>query len=116
MSSENEIIENQIEEISSEQKKARRFIIIWTWLYMICFPFVLWMTLWSILVFDSPSMTVPIGLSIILACLCIPLSMLVSVWKMWSQYFKKKYRALPFFTFMFAIIVNVLFQKLFLGR
>ncbi len=122
MNIENESAEEGGIEISPEQKKARRFVTVWTCLYVISFPLVFWMALWSILIFDSPSITVFIGIPIICAFLCIPLSMLVSIWKMWSYYFHNQYRkiywfcALPFFMFLFAISINIVVQKLFLGR
>ncbi len=122
MNSEHESVGDQVIEISFEQKKSRRFVTVWTCLYVILFPFVFWMALWSILIFDSPSITVFIGIPIICAFLCLPLSMLVSIWKMWSHYFHKQYPkihwfcALPFFMLLFAISVNIVVQKLFLGR
>ncbi len=122
MNLENDSAEDPVTEISPEQKKARRFVTVWTCLYVILFPLIFWMALWSILIFDSPSITALIGIPIICAFLCVPLSMLVSIWKMWSHYFHKQYYkihwfcALPFFMFLFAISVNIVVQKLFLGR
>lgn len=116
METENESTDLQTIEISPEQKKARRFVTIWTCLYIILFPFVFWMSLWSILVFDNPSMTVPIGITIICAFLCVPFSMLVSIWKMWSKYFHEQYDkiywfcALPLFALLLAICVNIVLQ------
>jgi hypothetical protein len=122
MNLENDSAEDPVTEISPEQKKARRFVTVWTCLYVIFFPLIFWMALWSILIFDSPSITALIGIPIICAFLCVPLSMLVSIWKMWSHYFHKQYHkihrfcALPFFMLLFAISVNIVVQKLFLGR
>lgn len=122
MNLENDNAEDPVTEISPEQKKARRFVTVWTCLYIIFFPLIFWMALWSILIFDSPSITALIGIPIICAFLCVPLSMLVSVWKMWSHYFHKQYQkihwfcALPFFMLLFAICINIAVQKLFLGR
>lgn len=116
MKTENDGVDFQNIEISQEQKKARRFVTIWTCIYIILFPFVFWMSLWSILVFDNPSMTVPIGISIICAFLGVPFSMLVCVWKMWSKYFHAQYDkicwfcALPLLAFVFAICVNTVLQ------
>ena len=122
MNLESNSAEDPVTEISSEQKKARRFVTVWTCLYVIFFPLIFWMALWSILIFDSPSITALIGIPIICAFLCIPLSMLVSIWKMWSEYFHAQYEklywfcALPFFVLLFAICINIVVQKLFLGR
>ena len=122
MNLENDNAGDPVIEISPEQKKARRFVTIWTCLYVIFFPLIFWMALWSILIFDSPSISVFIGIPIICAFLCVPLSMLVSIWKMWSQYFHAQYEklywycALPFFVFLFAICINIVVQKIFLGR
>ena len=122
MNIENNSDEDPVTEISPEQKKARRFVTVWTCLYVIFFPLIFWMALWSILIFDSPSITAFTGILIVGAFLCVPLSMLVSVWKMWSHYFHKQYHkihwfcALPFFMLLFAISVNIVVQKLFLGR
>lgn len=122
MNLENERAEDRVIEISPDQKKVRRFVTIWTCLYLIFFPFIFWMVLWIFLIFDSPSITIFVGLPIICAFLCVPLSMLVSIWKMWSYYFRERYSkvywfcALPFFVFLFAIFTNVVSQKIFLGR
>ncbi len=122
MNTKNESAEDHEIEVSPEQKKARRFVTVWSCLYVVFFPLICWMALWSILIFDSPSITIFIGIPIICAFLCVPLSMLVSIWKMWSHYFNKQYSkihwfcALPFFMLLFAICINIAVQKLFLGR
>ena len=110
MNLENDNAEDPVTEISPEQKKARRFVTVWTCLYVIFFPLIFWMALWSILIFDSPSITALIGIPIICAFLCVPLSMLVSVWKMWSHYFHKQYHKIHWFCALPFLYFCLLFQ------
>jgi hypothetical protein len=85
-------------------------LIAWTIIYLLSFPFIFWMALWSMLIFDKPSMTVPIGLTIVFLFLCVPLAMIVSIWQMWSKYRKAKYSqarwlwVLPFFALALALL------------
>jgi hypothetical protein len=106
------------EELSNEKKSTKRYLTIWTVIYLICFPGVFWIALWSILVFDNPRMTVFVGLTTICLALCVPLSMLASIWKMWSKYCQAKYRqarllwTLPFFVFALAVSFTAISQEL----
>ena len=110
------------QDLLAMQKKMFQFVLIWTCIYIVLFPLIFWMALWSALVFDSPGMSISIGLTIIGATFCIPLSMMVSVWKMWSYYFRdehnKIYRilALPLWAFLFAVIVNIFLKVVILGK
>jgi hypothetical protein len=108
------------ENVLPDQKKAKRFVIIWTCLFGFLFPFVFWMSLWSIFIFDNPRATAYTGIPIICAFLCVPLSMLVSIWKMWSHYLHKRYSdvywfcSLPFLMVLFAILFTSVVEGLFL--
>ncbi len=75
MNLKNDSAGDPVTEISLEQKKARRFVTVWTCLYVIFFPLIFWMALWRILIFDSPNITAFIGIPIICTFLCVPLSM-----------------------------------------
>lgn len=111
MNSENEL---------REQKKAKRFVIIWTCIFGLSFPFVFSMSLWSAFIFENPKTTLYTGIPIICAFLCVPLSMLVSIWKMWSHYLRKEYSdvywfcSLPFFTVLLALLFTSVVEGLFL--
>jgi hypothetical protein len=95
---------------TSEKTHTKPILITWTIIYLLSCPFIFWAALWSMLIFDKPSMTISIGLTIIFLFLCVPLSMLLSIWQMWSKYRKAKYRQarrlwmLPFFALALAIL------------
>jgi hypothetical protein len=97
-----------------KRKITKCILVTWTVIYLICFPFIFWASLWSALVFDNPSMTRLIGGIIICLALCVPFSMLVSIWLMWSKYRKAQYRQarwlwiLPFFMFALTLLFTAI--------
>ena len=103
-----------------EQKRAKRFVIVWTCLVGFSFPYVFTMALWSVFIFQNPKTTVYIGIPIVFAFLCIPLSMPVSIWRMWSHYLRKGYSdvywpcLLPFLVTVCALVFTSVLESLFL--
>lgn len=106
-------------EIEKAKKRARWCSIIFTSVYVILFPFILYLSLLSVMIFDKPSMPTALGLWIMFMFFCIPLSMVVSVCLIWRNYFldnlKKTYLhcMLPFFCSAVAIAFNVILQTIF---
>jgi hypothetical protein len=70
------------------------------------------------MVFDSPSITVPVGLSIIFMYLCIPLSIPLTLYLVWSRYLKENYREsrwfclIPLGTVTVAIVYDALVEAI----
>lgn len=91
-----------------------------TLLYLILSPFLFYMALLSSMIFAKPSMTIPVGLSIMALIFCIPLSMLISIYLIWSRYNRKEYKksllfcALPFSITIVVVIVSSMLQIIFL--
>ena len=74
------------------RKKAKRSAWLATIIYLVLFPFLFMLAGASILVFDSPSMPIPLGLSIIFVYFCVPLSIPISVYFVWSRYLRGDYQ------------------------
>jgi len=72
--------------IEKDSKKTKRCAWTATIIYLLLFPFLFMFAAASVLVFDSPSMTVPIGLSIIFMYFCVPLSIPVTLYLVWSRF------------------------------
>ena len=106
--------------VADDKKSAKNFATVWTVIYLMLFPFFLLMTLMSAMIFDSPSMTVPIGLGYMFMISWIPVSMAISIYLMWSNYCKGRYKKtrvfwiVPFLTIGVVIILNGILQSLFL--
>src|SRR5690348_13622349 len=72
-------------------KKCKRGLMLCTVVYVLLFPFLLYMGLLSSMVSDSPRIT-PFFVGVIMFIVfCIPLSIPVSIYLMWSRYFRKQY-------------------------
>lgn len=108
------------EELSTNQKSVKCWAIFWTLLYLALFPLLIYAALFSVMVFDNPHMTVPLGLSIIGVIFFIPLSIPVSIYLIWSNYWHSRYKrslffcALPILTLIIVLLLNALLQTLFL--
>lgn len=104
--------------ISPEERNPGCFIITWVCLYLISFPFVLLMSLWSLLIFSSSDINLAAGFLFVMAYLSVPFSMLISIWKMWSMYIRgnleriRFFCALPLLTFLFLLLFDFLFRLL----
>ena len=108
-------VETMVEEANENQKSARRCAIGYSVVYSILFFPFFYMGLLTSMIFDNPRMTTPVGLSIIFLAFMIPLSMLISIYLMWSRYLFGRYEkiylfcALPPLTFVgVSIIIWVL--------
>lgn len=75
----------------TSSKKCKRGLILCTVIYVLLFPFLLYMGLLSSMVSDSPRIT-PFFVGVIMFIVfCMPLSIPVSIYLMWSRYFRKQY-------------------------
>jgi hypothetical protein len=63
-----------------------------TIIYFLLFPLLFMFAAASVMIFDSPSMPVPLGLSIIFLYFCIPLSIPFTFYLVWSRYSQGEYR------------------------
>jgi hypothetical protein len=106
---------DEMEEISLKEKQPPGcLIILFTLLYVLIFPFVLWFSLLSFMVFDHPDMTITFGLLFILLFLAIPLSIPFSIYFMWKKYNQKQYDEAYFFcslpiltAFVMGFLINI---------
>ena len=74
-----------------EDKKARRLAKTITIVYLLLFPVFFVFALASCMVFDKPNMNIPFGLMLIFLCFSIPLSMLFTLYLVWSRYTRGNY-------------------------
>jgi len=102
-------------ERESNRKSAKYYAVGFTILYIVLFLPFLYMGFLSSMIFDNPSMTVLVGLSIIFFTFLIPLSMPVSIYLTWSRYLRGQYKKarifciLPIFTFFgVSLIIEIL--------
>jgi hypothetical protein len=75
-----------------EQKRSKKWAWIATIIYLFLFPILVGLAGASFMVFDSPSMTVIGGLSLIFLYFCIPISIPITLYLVWSRYKQEKYR------------------------
>lgn len=114
----NDVIDaKDLPEIPSNHKKARRAIFLGLLLYVVAFPFVLWLMLLSSLICDSPKVNPLLAIIFIFANLFVPFSMIVSIWEMGKMCIKKNgyekvrfFRALPFYVFFYVIAFDIVFD------
>lgn len=120
MSNKKELNKTGISEFMSYKKKAKICAIIWTFVYILFFPFLCYSAMLSFMVFDRPNISTPLGLSIIFIIFLIPLSLPLSVDLMWSSFICKEYKkvlflwTIPFLTIILVLILNAIIQTLFL--
>ncbi len=101
-------------DIEDDRKKTKRYAWITTIIYLVLFPFLFMFATTSIMIFDSPSMSVLFGLSIIFLCFCVPLSIPFTFYFIWSRYSQGEYRKsrrfclLPLYIAMIAFAYNAL--------
>lgn len=110
-------VENENDENDRNKKWTKSWIFIWTVIYILFFPFSVIGGFISMIVFDNPSISVLKGLSTVFAIFLIPLSLIVSVYFMWSSYKKEKYDkaliywSIPWGIFIFVLYFNVVLYK-----
>ena len=89
-----------------EQTSTRRWIWVVMLIYLILFPFLLYASLFSFMIFERPVMKA-FQLIIVALFLSIPLSIPVSIYFMWRRYFQKKYSEVRFY-FVVPIITTAI--------
>lgn len=103
-----------------EQKVAKNYGFIFTVIYVILFPILLYFSLFSFMAFDNPRMTTPLGLTYIFLFLSIPLSIPIALFLLWLKYLRGEYQktlvfcTLPLLTATVSIILVKLLEALFL--
>ena len=75
-----------------ERKKTKNCLRIATIVYLLLFPFLFVFAVASIMVFDSPSISIPIGLLNIFIYFWMPLSIPLALYLMWSRYLRSDYK------------------------
>lgn len=90
-------------DLLKQQKTTKRWIWIMTLFYAIPFPFLLYSSLFSVAILN-PSGIKFLQWTFILLCLSIPLSIPLSIFFMWHQYFQKKYSQACFYLVLPIII------------
>lgn len=93
------------------RKTAKFYAIAWTIIYLVLFPFFAYIALLSGMLLENPKTTVPVGLSMMLVMFCIPLSMPISIYLMWTNFSRHNYNKtlfyglLPLFIFALATLL-----------
>lgn len=106
-------------DFEEDRKKTKRYAGLATVVYLVLFPFICMFAVTSIMVFDSPSISVPFGLSIIFLCFCVPLSIPLTFYFAWSRYSQGKYKKsrqfclLPLYTAVIVFVYNALLDTFF---
>ena len=82
--------------LSSVKSVARNLSIV-TFFYLLALPFVLYMHLFSMMVFGNPNMTPFGGLTIIGLALTIPTSIPIAIFFMWRRFNQRQYSKAYFY-------------------
>jgi hypothetical protein len=89
------------------QEIAKYGAIGWTIAYLLLLPYLLMLASMSVMVFDSPYMSEIIGNTIRFLMYCVPLSVPVTIYLIWSNYLKGQYRKSCLFWFLPLIVFGV---------
>ena len=106
------------EEVDNYKKRTKYLAVFSSVLYVLLFPFTCYGILLSVMAFDNPHMTRSIGLTIMFLAGCIPLSIVFSLWSIWTSYSRGKHRQarlfclLPLCAFGVFFVLNAFFQIL----
>lgn len=93
----------------TSSKKCKWELILCTIIYVILFPFLLYMGLLSSMVSDGPRIT-PFFVGVIMFIVfCIPLSIPVSIYLMWSRYSREQYEKARLFAWIPVHVIGVVF-------
>jgi hypothetical protein len=95
--------------INDDSKKTKNSLRIATTFYLILLPFAAIFAVGSLLAFDSPSLPIPIGLTIILLYWSIPISIPLTIYLMWRQYSKENYKKSRHLLWIPVYIISTLF-------
>lgn len=83
-----------------DQKRTKRYILIATIIYVLLFPFFLLIAQLSGMIADTSYISSTVVTLFILAYFCIPLSILFTLYIIWSRYLGKNYRSSRRFCFL----------------
>jgi len=78
--------------IEKDKKKTKKYAWIATTTYLVLFPFLFMLAVASIMIFDGPRVTVPIGLTIVFVYFCMPFSIPLTFYFVWSRYLRGDYK------------------------
>ena len=96
-----------------ERKKTKRYAWVATIVYIVLFPFLVMLAAASGMVSDSPSITFQVVLSVVILYFCIPLSIPVALYLVWSRFLRGHYRNSRYYCFIplyvFGIVQVVTF-------
>ncbi len=85
-------LENSPLSYEEQHRQSTKAILVPTTIaYLLLFPLSFAYAVVSVLVFDGPRMTPLAGGSIIFLCFCVPFSIPVTIYLMWSRYSKQNY-------------------------
>lgn len=120
MSLENDIIKVRYKANSPELKGVKGLAIFFTVLYSLALPFVLIGLFYSTLIVIVTMKEAPVQLFFnIILPLLIPISLITSIGKMWSNYYKQNigkilfYAGLPFLTLIFFMLITYIIGHFF---
>lgn len=82
------------------KKSARRAARCFTVVYLLLFPFLFGMAWFSPMIFSCSYMPVSMGLSVIFLTSLLPFSIPVSIYLIWSRFFKGNYKKMYLFCFL----------------
>jgi hypothetical protein len=101
-----------------DKRKTKKCAWVATVIYCLLFPFLFMFAAASVMIFDSPSMPVPLGLSIIFLYFCVPLSIPFTFYFVWSRYSQGEYKKsrqfclIPLYILMGTFIYDVVTDTL----
>ena len=104
--------------IKNQCKAATRAAWIASIIYLCLFPILVMLAITSILIFDDPSLSRGLGLVIIFAYWCVPLSIPISLYKVWSQHaagnYKKcrQYCLAPLYVFIALFVFDTMINTI----
>lgn len=97
---------------SEPRSSKNRGLILCTAVYVLLFPFFFYMALLSAMVSDNPNIMPFLVGVIMLIVFCIPLSIPISIYLMWSRYFRKQYDKARSFYWIPVYVIAAVFVLL----
>jgi len=86
--------------MEKERKQAKKCALAASIVYLTLFPFLCMLAIASIMVFDSPSMSMFLGLSTIIIYFSLPVSIPFALYLIWSRYVMSNYKKSRQFCFI----------------
>ncbi len=78
--------------MTHEQRNTRRWAITATVIYLLLLLPLLALATTSVMIFDKPDLSIPVGLTLIFSYFCIPLSIIPALCLIWSRYTRSEYQ------------------------